>query len=585
MLASSLLSTLGTLSASVDPMSGPWDQPGGQHRDAAFKPIEASMGLGFTESYGNDRSLLGAKIERLASLCRGFIDRFGDGQVRALRAPARINILGEHVDYVAYLPTGSLTFGSREHDMIIMFRPSPTGRVRGGSTDPCFEDFEFEIQNDNGPSPQILAPALAGWGEPVLSDHDRSHEQTTNPGSDGSGRPLLESRWLDYLYCRPAPAPGWQNYVIGACRFARLKYGERIDRGFDFLIDSSIPAGSGASSSSALCVLAGAAVRIQNDVKFELPELAMDSARAEWYVGTRGGSMDHITICGARPDSAINISYSSGQSTIVPMPSAGYSWITFFSHPANKGHEVMNQYNERAFVSRILIPAILNDWRSTNPELSQAFVNAVGQLDAVHLDGIAAIENVLGQLPECIELREISKSYPAAFNEALQAFPGLVSSNLEADFTVRKRALHHAGEAKRVARAGQVLESAGGREGNTSARADTAMRMLGELLNESHSSLRDLYEVSTEDVDGLVGIISGSRLAYGARMMGAGFGGNVLALSAEANTRSLIDLVQRTYYLTRDRDGLKEGSIMVSKPGFGLSEIHTDDRVDKSRQK
>ena len=66
-------------------------------------------------------------LRRLSSLCASFLEHYGDGPVRLLRAPARINILGEHVDYVSYLPTCSLPFGSREH------AHQPGGRPRAGA--------------------------------------------------------------------------------------------------------------------------------------------------------------------------------------------------------------------------------------------------------------------------------------------------------------------------------------------------------------------------------------------------------------------------------------------------------------------
>ena len=56
-------------------------------------------------------------------LKRRFHQMYGEGGASILRAPARINILGEHVDYVSYLPTASLPFGSHEHAMTMMFRP------------------------------------------------------------------------------------------------------------------------------------------------------------------------------------------------------------------------------------------------------------------------------------------------------------------------------------------------------------------------------------------------------------------------------------------------------------------------------
>jgi galactokinase len=64
-----------------------------------------------------------------------------------LRAPARINILGEHIDYVSYLPTASLTFGSREHAMIMSFHARADREVHGISTIGDYEPFVFTIED------------------------------------------------------------------------------------------------------------------------------------------------------------------------------------------------------------------------------------------------------------------------------------------------------------------------------------------------------------------------------------------------------------------------------------------------------
>jgi galactokinase len=493
--------------------------------------------LSMVECYGDNQALLARKTKRLTGQCEEFIRRFGDGPVRVLRAPARINILGEHVDYVSYIPTASLTFGSREHDMVMMLRPTPSGAVLGASTDSRFEDFEFQLGN-----------RLPGSVE-------------TAPAAD----------WLSYLYSQPVPAACWVNYAEGACRFAEIKYGARISAGFDFLIDSSVPPGSGASSSSALCVLAGAAVRLINGISFEPEELALDSSQAEWYVGTRGGSMDHTTILLARPDSAIQISYSNGRSTWVPL-SGNYSWLTFFTHAANKSQEVMSHYNERALVSRILIPAILSGWESTEPQLSRLFADGLNQFSMGDFVGLESIEAALRELPESADIGHIQDSYPTAFEQARQAFPALLDSP-GAKFQVRKRGLHHIGEVKRVARGTELLLSLRGREEAGLAGSDRGAAAIGALLQESHSSLRDFYEVSSAEVEELIAIIESSGLAFGARMMGGGFGGNVLALVAGANSAPLIEFVQREYYSPRNRDALQEGSVMISTAGPGLTEI------------
>src|SRR5678816_4937472 len=74
------------------------------------------------------------RCERLTRLCNLFLDRYGDGEVSLLRAPARIGVLGEHIDYVSYLPTASLTFGSRERDALMLYRKSHEGTIHCAST-------------------------------------------------------------------------------------------------------------------------------------------------------------------------------------------------------------------------------------------------------------------------------------------------------------------------------------------------------------------------------------------------------------------------------------------------------------------
>ncbi|MGH9939419.1 MAG: hypothetical protein ACREAM_24525, partial [Blastocatellia bacterium] len=99
---------------------------------------------------------------------------------------------------------------------------------------------------------------------------------------------------------------------------------------------------------------------------------------------------------------------------------------------------------------------------------------------------------------------------------------------------------------------------------------DERLREIGNTLNQSHASLRDYYDVSTPEVERLVKIITADPRVYGARLMGGGFGGSVLALTMAENTQTLIDHVQNEFYGPRGRDGLSEGSVMISTPGAGL---------------
>jgi CTP:molybdopterin cytidylyltransferase MocA len=106
------------------------------------------------------------------------------------------------------------------------------------------------------------------------------------------------------------------------------------------------------------------------------------------------------------------------------------------------------------------------------------------------------------------------------------------------------------------------------------------MQMLGKLLNESHASLRDLYEVSVQEVEDLIKIVREDPHVLGARVMGGGFGGNVLALTTRNHSDSLIERVQEQYYASRSRNGVNEGSVIVSTPGRGLNDVDLDVAVN-----
>jgi galactokinase/CTP:molybdopterin cytidylyltransferase MocA len=474
---------------------------------------------------------------RLTKLCNLFLDQYGDGPVKLIRAPARINVLGEHVDYVSYVPTASLTFGSRERDALMLYRESPEPIVRGASTSNNYAPFCFPLIRDSGQS---------------LVDN-------------------VGPSWLSFLYETGTPEAHWQNYVRGAVNFARCKFGQQISTGFDFAVDSSIPAGGGASSSSALVVLGGAAIREVNGVLFSAEELAHDSAMAEWYIGTRGGSMDHITICLAETASAVLISYSTNQTRRVALPDAPFQWITFFSKPADKGREVMIEYNERAAVSRLLIPALIDKWGITHTDRDRAWRDAINLFSAGSLSALDTAEELLTNLPETIAIDQLKLHYPNTFTELERQFPALLFEQKRWPIRLRDRALHHIGEIRRVSLAASTLDSL--RRNDNGTNEMSAMRSIGQLLNESHQSLRDLYDVSTGEVERLINIIRSDPKVLGVRLMGGGFGGNVLALTTHENSEALVDRVQKNYYEPQGRIGVQEGSVMVSTPGDGLGRL------------
>jgi galactokinase len=119
-----------------------------------------------------------------------------------------------------------------------------------------------------------------------------------------------------------------------------------------------------------------------------------------------------------------------------------------------------------------------------------------------------------------------------------------------------RRARHVIGESLRVMRTADAL-----------ARGD--LDAAGELIDASHASLRDDMEVSVEAVDRLAAIAQATPGVYGARMMGGGFGGCVLALAAADAAEQARGAIQARYgdVLGRTPDAF------VCRPVGGAGEI------------
>jgi galactokinase len=78
---------------------------------------------------------------------------------------------------------------------------------------------------------------------------------------------------------------------------------------------------------------------------------------------------------------------------------------------------------------------------------------------------------------------------------------------------------------------------------------------MGRLLMESHQSLRDDFEVSTPNIDALVQRADSIDGCYGARIMGAGFGGSMLALVDRDQTEKFVQSIGRPALICATADG------------------------------
>lgn len=225
----------------------------------------------------------------LATASGAFVDRFGKAPTHVSRAPGRVNLIGEHIDYNG-LPVLPMALQRR---CTLVLRPREDGRIVLHDVDPRFPPVEFEI----GPTIE----------------------------------PYVTGSWGNY-----AKAPAAEL----ARRFA-------IWRGFDGLIGSDVPTAAGLSSSSALVNAVGLALAHINQVPTEPWALAEVMAAAERYVGTRGGGMDQAISLGARDRCAARISFDPLRARHVNVPDDWCIVVADSGTRAEKSGATRLAYNRR----------------------------------------------------------------------------------------------------------------------------------------------------------------------------------------------------------------------------------------------
>ena len=257
----------------------------------------------------------------------------------------------------------------------------------------------------------------------------------------------------------------WVDYVEGSVR--SLDATARLKNGADLVISSSVPIGSGLSSSAALEVSVIFAMASLNGAKTEPEELAFAAQKAEHeYVGTRSGIMDQFASVFGKEGNALLIDCRSFTRRYVPLKFEGTSIVVCDS--GVRHDHAAGEYNLRRSECDQAV-AILSDHRPHIKSLRDAIEKDINEL-------------------------------------ARYLTP-----------TLRKRSLHVVLENERVLNAVEAMSTGD-------------LKRTGELMYASHESLRDLYEVSSAELDFLVATAQKCRGVHGSRMTGGGFGGCTVTL-------------------------------------------------------
>ncbi|MEL3912709.1 galactokinase [Treponema pedis] len=350
----------------------------------------------------------------LKKLKEEFILQYGksENEIIIAAAPARINIIGEHIDY-----NGGLVFPAAINLFLFIALRKRSDRKIIYKTKREKKLFEFFID-------------------------DNFKFESKN---------------------------SFANYLNGMLKFLKEE-GLNITCGFEVLISSDIPAGSGLSSSAALESGFGTAVCSIFNFKIDGITLAKIGKRVENdFLGLKSGMMDQFAITMGKENNAILLNTSSLEYKYIPLNIEPYKIAVMNSNKPRKLTE--SKYNERK----------------------------------------AECEKALAYLQQNKQIKFLCE---LNFKDYKKAEPQLKNNCSDA---IAKRVRHCVTESERVAKAVEALKQ-------------NDLKLCGKLLCESHISLKEDYEVTGKELDSLFFAAIKQEGCLGARMTGAGFSGCAIAI-------------------------------------------------------
>ena len=282
---------------------------------------------------------------------------------------------------------------------------------------------------------------------------------------------------------KPSPELRWVNYPAGII-WAFKERGLACPNGFDIVYCGTIPNGSGLSSSASIEVLTGFVLKSLFGFEVTNIDLAKIGQFSEnKFNGVNCGIMDQFAIAMGKKDHAIFLDTSDLKFEYVPVRLDGIRVV--IGNTNKKRGLGDSKYNERR----------------------------------------SECENALEILRKTCDIKTLGDLNEEGFDAVCQ--------NIE-DPVVRKRAKHAVYENRRTIRAVEALNN-------------NNIKLFGELMNASHVSLRDDYEVTGIELDTLVEEAWKQPGVLGSRMTGAGFGGCTVSLVESDKIDAFIDNVGRAY--------------------------------------
>ena len=276
----------------------------------------------------------------------------------------------------------------------------------------------------------------------------------------------------------------WANYPLGVV-WAFTEKGYTLDTGFDMVIWGNIPNGSGLSSSASLEVLTGVILRdLYNIDALTMTDLALIGQYSENnFNGCNCGIMDQFAVAMGKADNAIFLDTSTLNFEYAPVKLKDAKII--ITNSKVKHSLVDSAYNTRRQECADALAALQ----------TVVSIDSLGDLD---METFEKYKSVIGD-----PVKEQRAKHAVAENQrTIDAVAALKADNIE---------------------------------------------LFGQLMNQSHISLRDDYEVSCEEIDILVDLAWNTPGVIGSRITGGGFGGCTVSIVKNDAIDTFIETIGAAY--------------------------------------
>ncbi|XP_066525783.1 N-acetylgalactosamine kinase [Hoplias malabaricus] len=437
--------------------------------------------------------------ERLQKLKEAFHGKYAESPLFYVRAPGRVNLIGEHIDYCGYavLPMAI------EQNILAAVSVNNSQAIQLTNTDSKYKDFSVSVNE-------------------IIIDREN---------------------------------PQWYYYFLCGVKGVQEQLNLSSLAGIHCIVDGTIPASSGLSSSSALVCCAGLVTMEANQKAISKVLLAETCAKCERYIGTEGGGMDQSISFLAEEGTAKLIEFNPLRATDVKLP-AGAMFVI-----ANSCVE-MNKAASSLFNIRVVECRIATKVLAKAKGLKWSALQKLGEL---HTELKLSLEKMLDLVEEVLHPEPYSREEVCKLLEITteQLCNNILSANTQhvMQFELYQRAKHVYSEAARVVQFKAVCDSS----------PDDAVLQLGNLMNQSHASCRYLYECSCLELDQLVDICLKAG-AVGSRLTGAGWGGCTVSMVPIEKMDSFLRSVKEQYYMPdARRAALVKQSLFVTRPGGGAA--------------